>query len=125
MLTDTKLISKLQRNCRNVADSANNGPPGIAKKMTKLKHSALEIAARSMSTSYRDVLSSSDLAAMLRSGVALPQYEPHLMSLLDEIPLPLVARLVDEVATSEVTAQKITEHLAVWSEKWKTHRSWG
>ena len=47
---------------------------------------ALAVAARSVSTSYRDELSPGVLASMLRSGEAPVQFQPHLMPFLDEVP---------------------------------------
>jgi transcriptional regulator with XRE-family HTH domain len=84
--------------------------------------SALAIAARSISTSYRDVMSAEALSAALRSGVAPEQFEPHLMALLDETPLPLVVKAVAEAATPAVPAKKIMKHLSAWAAQWKACR---
>lgn len=51
---------------------------------------ALAVAARSASTSYRDILTPALLSPMLRSGEVPEQFQPHLMTLLAEIPLPVV-----------------------------------
>lgn len=48
--------------------------------------SALDIAARSVGTSYRDVMTPELLATILRTGVAADRFQPHLMALLDETP---------------------------------------
>ncbi|MES2114937.1 MAG: helix-turn-helix domain-containing protein [Pseudomonadota bacterium] len=85
--------------------------------------SALTVAARSASTSYRDVLTSDMLAMMLRSGQAPEQFHPHLMALLDETPLPLVVRAVSEAATPGVPARKIMKHLSAWATHWKVCRT--
>jgi hypothetical protein len=81
--------------------------------------SVLAIAARSISTSYRDIMTAEMLATMLRSGVAPPQFQPHLMDLLDETPLPVVVKAVAEAATSDVPAKKIMKHLGLWAQEWK------
>lgn len=85
--------------------------------------SALTVAARSVSTSYRDVIDADMLAALLRSGEAPKQFQPHLMALLDETPLPVVVQAVAEAATPQVPAKKIMKHLGVWAEQWKSSRT--
>lgn len=85
--------------------------------------SALVVAARSVSTSYRDVLTPDMLSHMLRSGDAPKRYQPHLMALLDETPLPVVVKAVAEAATPEAPAKKIMKHLNRWAVEWKTCRS--
>jgi len=85
--------------------------------------SALTVAARSISTSYRDVITPDMLATMLRSGVAPEQFQAHLMALLDETPLPVVVKAVAEAATHEVPAKKIMKHLSLWAKQWKTCRA--
>lgn len=85
--------------------------------------SALTIAARSISTSYRDVVSADMLAAMLRSGDAPERFQPHLMALLDETPLPVVVKAVAEAATLDVPAKKIMKHLSLWAKQWKVCRT--
>ena len=83
---------------------------------------ALAIAARSISTSYKEVVTAHQLAEMLRSGEAPERFHPHLMALLDETPLPLVIQAVAEAATSEITTHQINHHLHRWAAAWKTGR---
>jgi transcriptional regulator with XRE-family HTH domain len=85
--------------------------------------SALAVAARSISTSYRDVMTADMLSMMLRSGQAPEQFHPHLMALLDETPFPVVVQAVGEAATSDVPAKKIMKHLSQWAEQWKVCRA--
>lgn len=85
--------------------------------------SALAVAARSASTSYREVLTSDMLLSILRSGVAPEQYQPHLMVLLDETPLQVVVKAVAEAATPDVPAKKIMKHLSLWAKQWKVCRT--
>ncbi|PHV07254.1 transcriptional regulator [Janthinobacterium sp. BJB412] len=85
--------------------------------------SALTVAARSISTSYRDVITPETLSSMLRSGVATEQFQPHLMALLDETPLPVVVKAVAEAATPDVPAKKIMKHLSLWAKQWKVCRT--
>jgi transcriptional regulator with XRE-family HTH domain len=85
--------------------------------------SALAIAARSISTSYRDVITPDMLSSMLRSGQAPEQFQPHLMALLDETPLPVVVKAIAEAATPDVPAKKIMKHLGLWAKQWKVCRT--
>lgn len=59
---------------------------------------ALETAARSVSTSYKKTLSPAKLGEILRSGAVPDEYQPHLMTLLDETPLPLVVKAMQEAS---------------------------
>ncbi|WP_445231986.1 helix-turn-helix domain-containing protein [Duganella rhizosphaerae] len=84
--------------------------------------SALAVAARSVSTSYRDVVTPDMLSVMLRSGEAPEQFHPHLMALLDETPLSVVVKAIGEAATPEVPAKKIMKNLNLWAKQWKVCR---
>jgi transcriptional regulator with XRE-family HTH domain len=84
---------------------------------------ALALAARSISTSYRDVITADMLATVLRSGVVPERFQPHLMALLDEAPLPLVVKAVAEAATPDVPAKEIMKHLSLWAKQWKVCRT--
>lgn len=85
---------------------------------------ALVVAARSISTSYKDVVTPDLLKTMLRSGEAPEQYHAHLMSLLDEVPVPLVVRAVNEAATPDVPVKQIMKHLGLWAREWRACRVW-
>lgn len=84
--------------------------------------SALAIAARSISTSYRDAVTPESLAQILRSGVVPAGYRAHISTLLDETPLPLIVKTVKEAATKEAPAKKIMKHLTNWAHEWKIRR---
>lgn len=85
-------------------------------------NSALTVAARSIGTSYKDVLTPDMLSEMLRSGVAPERFHPHLMAFLDETPLPVVVKAVAEAATVETPPKKIMKNLSHWATEWKTCR---
>lgn len=85
--------------------------------------SALTVAARSISTSDRKVVSADMLAGMLRSGVAPEQFQPQLMALLDKTPLCVVIKAVAEAATPDVPARTIMKNLHHWAKKWKVCRA--
>ncbi|MFZ4288012.1 helix-turn-helix transcriptional regulator [Variovorax sp. HJSM1_2] len=59
--------------------------------------SALELAARTASTSYARCLPADVLAMAVRTGEAPPKYVSHIATLLDEVSLPLLARVVEQV----------------------------
>lgn len=84
--------------------------------------SALTVAARSISTSYRDVITPDMLSIILRSGIVPVQFQPHLMALLDETPLQVVVKAVAESTTPDVPAKKIMKHLSMWANQWKVCR---
>jgi len=96
---------------------------GLAARDVPAPSSALALAARSISTSYKDALTALELSEMLRSGVAPERYHAHLMALLDETPLPVVVRAVAEAATPKTPARKIMKHLAHWAKEWKVCRT--
>lgn len=84
--------------------------------------SALMIAARNINTSYKEVVTATQLTDMLRSGEAPERFHAHMMALLDETPLPIVVRAITEAATPQAPAQKIMKHLSRWAGDWKTNR---
>lgn len=86
---------------------------------------ALSVAARSTSTSYKQILSPDKLADILRSGKAPPQYEPHLMAFLEELPKSVAIKAIAEAATPSVPVRKIMKHLQNWAIEWKVpNKSW-
>jgi transcriptional regulator with XRE-family HTH domain len=85
--------------------------------------SALAVVARSISTSYREVMTADMLSMVLRSGEVPEQFQPHLMALLEETPLPVVVKAVGEAATPDVPAKKIMKHLSLWAKQWKVCRT--
>jgi transcriptional regulator with XRE-family HTH domain len=63
----------------------------------------LSVAARTVSTSYRDVLTPIELATILSSGQAPAKFHAHLMTLLDETPLPIVVKAIVEASKGSST----------------------
>ena len=59
--------------------------------------SALDIAARTASVSYKIVLPAKALRRCLETARIPAGFEPHLSTLLDEAPVSLLARLVEEL----------------------------
>lgn len=95
-----------------------------AKSATGLEH-ALAVAARTASTSYKKPLAPETLAEMLASGVAPDEYRPHLMTLLDETPLPVVIKAIQEAAqrSPTTTPRKVMQHMAKWADELHSYRA--
>ena len=68
---------------------------------------ALDIAARTASTSYGLMLSSTQLKDILGTGIAPAEYQPHLMTLLEETPLPIVVKAIHEASAASHTSTRI------------------
>jgi transcriptional regulator with XRE-family HTH domain len=82
-------------------------------KTRKKKSSALKIAAQTASTSYRKILTPDGLKNILQSGVIPDDFKPHVMTLLDEAPLPLVVRAIYEAAAeTHAPAKNILKHVS-------------
>lgn len=80
-------------------------------------------ASRAASVSYKRTLDPGSLARALASGDIPPGLEPHLAALLDEVPLPLVVRAVEEAARQErVPPRRIWRHLARWAAELRSPR---
>jgi transcriptional regulator with XRE-family HTH domain len=84
--------------------------------------SALTVAARSISTSYKEIVTPEMLSEMLRSGFAPERFHPHLMTFLDETPLSVAVKAISEAATPIVPAKRIMKNLAHWAKEWKACR---
>ena len=90
-----------------------------------LRH-GLVVAARTASTSYRDVLTPEVLARILQTGELPKQFHPHLMVLLDETPLPVVVKAIKEASdasSSSATPKQVMQHMAKWAKQLHAHRS--
>ncbi|WP_422015288.1 helix-turn-helix domain-containing protein [Roseateles sp.] len=57
----------------------------------------LELAARTASTSYARRLTAAKLDAALRTGIVPTGFEPHVHTLLEEAPVSLLAKLVEQL----------------------------
>jgi transcriptional regulator with XRE-family HTH domain len=95
-----------------------------AQPATGLDH-ALVVAARTASTSYKNTLAPERLAEMMVSGDAPDEYRPHLMTLLDETPLPVVIKAIQEAAQRSpvTTPRKVMQHMAKWADELHSHRA--
>ncbi len=77
---------------------------------------ALRSVSQSASVSYKTMLDPDVLAAALVDGGMPTDIIPHIATLLDEVPLPLIVAAVEEVATSNRMSPKLLwKHLFHWA----------
>ena len=88
----------------------------------KPARNGLTIAARTASVSYRRVLPAAALAEAVRSGEIPPEYRAHFATLLDEVPIPVVVRAVEESFRSTVP-KSTWRHIAKWASEFKSTRN--
>lgn len=88
------------------------------------KSPALKMAAQTASTSYRNILTSEVLKSILKSGVVPDDFKPHVMTLLDETPLPLVVSAIHEASIETNTPTKtVMKHVSAMARALHTHRA--
>ena len=73
----------------------------------KKKQDALEVVSQTASVSYKNKLTSSDLAKSLVSGEISETIFPYMATLLDEAPLPMIVSAVEQAAKASKTPPKI------------------
>lgn len=84
------------------SSSRKNAPPS---------RSAMERAAATASISYGQAMTAKQLEVALLTGEAPPRIRPHLQVMLDEAPVSLLAKVVDEIH-----AEKSISRAQVWSQ---------
>lgn len=88
------------------------------------KSPALSTAARTASTSYAKILSPETLKHILQTGVVPEDFKPHMMTLLDETPVPLVLSAIREVSVETNTpAKAVMKHVAAIAKSLHAHRA--
>lgn len=94
------------------------------KRITTAKPSGggLAIAAKTASVSYRTDLPPSALAEAVRSGKVPHEYRAHFATLLDEAPIPVLVRAVEESFRSPVP-KVAWRHIAEWAAELKSTRN--
>jgi transcriptional regulator with XRE-family HTH domain len=81
----------------------------------KSKH-ALENISQTVSVSYKEKLKSVDLANSLASGKLPDALLPHVATMLDEAPVPMIVQAVEEVAqVKNISPKVIWKHINQWS----------
>lgn len=88
------------------------------------KSPALSTAARTASTSYAKILSPETLKHILQSGMVPEDFKPHMMTLLDETPVPLVLSAIREVSVETNTPVKtLMKHITAMAKSLHAHRA--
>jgi transcriptional regulator with XRE-family HTH domain len=88
------------------------------------KRNALALLSQTASVSYRQALQPSDLAAALVDGTLPEAITPHVATLLDEAPLPLILATVEQVARKTHTPPKtLWKHLVQWAQALQSRRA--
>ena len=107
-------ISKAEALLESIGLSMKVGASGTTRAASPKKvspsRSALERAASTASVSYQPVMSAKQLEGALLTGTAPDPIRPHLQVLLDEAPMSLLAKVVDELH-----ADKGVERSHVWN----------
>lgn len=87
------------------------------------KSPALKMAAQTASTSYRKILPPEVLKDILKTGNVPDDYKAHVMTLLDEAPVPLVLRAIEEAANEiDMPIKKILNNVSDLAKSLHTHR---
>ena len=88
------------------------------------KSPALTTAARAASTSYTKLLNAETLKHILQSGVVPEDFKPHMMTLLDETPVPLVLSAIREASVETNTpAKTVMKQVAAMAKSLHAHRA--
>ena len=91
------------------------------------KQHALEVASQTASVSYKNKLSSSELAKSLVSGRIPKSNFPYMATLLDEAPLSIIVSAVEEAAKVSNTPPKVIwKNIDRWADEMHSPRAaWG
>lgn len=82
------------------------------------KPSALEMASQTVSVSYKNKLTSANLASALVSGQISAADFPYIATLLDEAPLPIIMMAVEEAAiSSQIRPKVIWKNIDRWAKQ--------
>ncbi len=83
----------------------------------------LELAARTASTSYRGHLTAAALGKALRTGEMPAGFEAHVYALVDEAPVALLARVVEQMhAEADMAREAVWSTLRGWARARKSRR---
>ena len=141
-LTQAQLakLSGLSRFTINQLEAGKVHDLGISKLITLLSVLGMELATHaqpnrrglfkattSANVSYQQELTEERLADALASGTIPTGFESQVSTILDEAPVPVVVKAVEEVATrTGVRPKQIWKHLANWSRDLHLYRRvWG
>lgn len=109
-LSLVKAVALLESIGLSMNVSANSLGGVTSRKTAPPSRSALERAAATASVSYAQAMTAKQLEMALATGEALQSIRPHLHVLLDEAPVSLLAKVVDEIH-----AENALPRTQVWS----------
>jgi transcriptional regulator with XRE-family HTH domain len=111
-LDDAKLMALLDLVGKRLIAGASKGP-----------HHALQSLCQTASVSYKTVLDAATLDKALVDGQLPANITPHVATLLDEAPLPLIVAAVEEVASqARVSPKLLWKHLIAWAQTLQSTR---
>lgn len=85
---------------------------------------ALTLVSQTASVSYKTPLQPTALATAMVAGQLPSDITPQVATLLDEAPLPLIVRAVEEVAAaSHQPAKTLWKHLVAWAHELQSPRA--
>lgn len=88
------------------------------------RENALALASRTASVSYREILTPEALASAMVEGDLPTSITPHIASLLDEAPLPIIVGAVEAVARDTQCPVKILwKHVLQWAHDLQSPRA--
>lgn len=87
------------------------------------RRNALNLASRTASVSYKQVLTPHTLGKALLTGQLPASFKPHVATLLDEAPLPIIVSAIEEVARdSSCSTKTLWKHLVQWAHELQSPR---
>ena len=110
-LSVTKAVALLESIGLSMNVAVNSSPVPPTRKDSPSSRSALERAAATASVSFGNAMSAKQLEAALLGGKAPQQIRPHLQVMLDEAPVSLLAKVVDQIHT-----EKAIPRAQVWNQ---------
>jgi transcriptional regulator with XRE-family HTH domain len=88
------------------------------------KANALVLLSQTASVSYKRSLKPAELRQALAHGALPEAIAPHIATLLDEAPLPLILAGVEQVAQqTHVPAKQLWKHLKIWAQDLQSPRA--
>ena len=85
---------------------------------------ALALLSQTGSVSYRQPLKAAELSRALVQGTLPPAITPHVATLLDEAPLPLILATIEQVAHRTHTPPELLwKHLTQWAQALQSPRA--
>jgi transcriptional regulator with XRE-family HTH domain len=97
---------------------------GIERRIRKEQgeSAGLRSAAKTCGVSYRKLISTDSLRAILKSGEIPREYVPHIATLLDEAPIAIIVRAVEDTYGAQ-TPPSIWRRLCRWAKVFECDRS--